>query len=273
MIVNNAFGNIYEINSAGTTLWTKSGANSSHAYRFTKCEVRGPIVSASSSESQVCPGDPVTLSSSAYSVTETSPTYSYTWSSGETTQNPVVNPSENTVYTVTITNTAIDCSATASVSINVYPEPAVPVVTQIGEELNSTAAVSYQWYLDGSEIAGATNQNYSPVEDGIYTVLTTDANGCTALSDDFSYIGSGISDDLNGELKAYPNPTTGMVYVEGTENLNDAKIMVFDLFGKQIMTENVAEYIDLSVFENGVYYLIIENKGERVLYQKVVLMK
>ncbi len=123
MLVNNSFGNIYEVSATGTQLWTKTGANSSHAYRFTKCQVRGPIATAGGTPASISAGDPVSLNSSAISVTETAPTYTYSWSSipsGFTSalQNPTVIPTEPTTYIVTITNTALGCSDTASVTIN-----------------------------------------------------------------------------------------------------------------------------------------------------------
>ncbi len=131
MLVNNAFGSIYEINSSGTVLWTKSAASSSHAYRFTKCFVRGPIVTASSSSATICEGDEVIISSTAVSVTETSPSYTYLWSSGQTTANITVNPTTVNTYTVTVTNPTIGCSETATVSITINSLPALPVISEI----------------------------------------------------------------------------------------------------------------------------------------------
>jgi hypothetical protein len=123
MLINNAFGAVYEINSAGTQLWTKASTSSSHAYRYTKCYVRAPIATATASATQVTSGTPVTLGASATSVTETSPTYTYTWSSPtgftSTDQNPSVSPTSNTTYTVIVTNSAIGCSDTATVTVTV----------------------------------------------------------------------------------------------------------------------------------------------------------
>jgi hypothetical protein len=157
MLVNNAFGSVYEVNAAGTQLWTKSNTQSSHCYRFSLCEVRGPIASASETPATVCAGSAINLSSSAASVTETSPTYSYAWTSSpagftSSVQNPTANPTTSTTYTVVITNTALGCSSSASVNVNVNPLPTVPVITQVSNSLNSTSANAYQWYLNAAII-------------------------------------------------------------------------------------------------------------------------
>ncbi|MBI5540414.1 MAG: aryl-sulfate sulfotransferase [Bacteroidia bacterium] len=271
MLVNNAFGNIYEVNSAGTTLWTKTAASSSHAYRYTKCYVRGPIVTASTSESSVCLGDSVTLNSNAVSVTEASPTYTYEWSSGETSQNPVVVPSANTVYTVTITNTAIGCSSTASVSVNVLSAPAIPVVTQNLNSLISTVANSYQWYQDGVLINGETNQSLDVLTDGQYQVEITDINGCTAISTPFSFIYSSINSNLSNEsLEVYPNPTSGLINFDGNNLFN---IIITNAFGTVVATSENINSFDLSNYSNGIYYLAITSKEGKVTNKKIILIK
>lgn len=122
-LVCNPGGSVYEVSPSGTTLQTISNAKSVHAYRYTMCYVRGPVASASASATQVASGTPVTLTGSATSITETSPTYTYSWTSNtgfsSTEQNPSVTPTANTTYTVVITNTAIGCSDTASVTVSV----------------------------------------------------------------------------------------------------------------------------------------------------------
>lgn len=149
MLVNNSFGNVYEVNAAGTQLWTKAGTNSTHAYRYTKCYIRGPIVTASASDYYISQGTPVNLNSSANSVTETSPTYTYSWEpstdlSDPNIADPTATPNATVTYTVTVTNTDIGCSSTASVTIevssglneitdnknvNIFPNPTSGIVT------------------------------------------------------------------------------------------------------------------------------------------------
>ncbi|NVO03869.1 MAG: aryl-sulfate sulfotransferase [Bacteroidetes bacterium] len=139
MLVNNSFGSVYEVNASGTQLWTKA-TNSSHAYRYTKCYVRGPQVTAGSSLTTVTAGTPITLSSNATSVTETSPSYTYSWSSipagfTSSSQNPTDAPTMTTTYLVTITDNTVGCSDTASVTVNVG--------VGINEEINSANLVLY----------------------------------------------------------------------------------------------------------------------------------
>ncbi len=157
MMVNNSFGNIYEINSSGTNLWTKNGAQSSHAYRYTKCYVRGPVASAGSSTTSLCQGEQLNLSASALSVTETNPTYSYAWSSenGFTSglQNPVLSPNQTDTYSVTITNTALGCSDTASVTV---------IVSACNSSENTNALLPGFYPNPATEKVFATPGNYQP---------------------------------------------------------------------------------------------------------------
>jgi hypothetical protein len=128
MLVANPNGSTYEVSPTGTTLQTITSASSKHSYRYSKCYVRGPVATATASVVTACVGDALTLNATALSVTETSPTYTYSWSSSpsgfsSTVQNPTITPSSagNSTYVVTITNTAIGCWDTASVHVTVSP--------------------------------------------------------------------------------------------------------------------------------------------------------
>lgn len=197
MLVNNPFGAVYEINSTGAQLWTKSATNSSHAYRYTKCYVRAPIATASASSTQVTSGTAVTLGSLATSVTETNPTYSYAWTStsGFTSaiQNPSVTPTTNTTYTVIITNTAIGCSDTATVTVNVNGSSTLAATTSANPsafcpgtlvQLNCTPSggttYNYQW---SSNPVGFTstiqNPTVTPTVNTSYIVTVTSGTNST----------------------------------------------------------------------------------------------
>lgn len=199
MLVNNPSGAVYEINSAGTQLWTKASTSTSHAYRFTKCFVRGPIATATASAAQVTSGTAVNLGASAVSVTETSPTYTYAWTSTagftSTTQNPTVNPTASATYSVVITNTAIGCSDTATVTVNVGTSTLVATATatpsavcpgtsvQLSCTPSGGTTYSYQW---ASTPAGFTstlqNPTVAPTASTTYTVTVTSGSNTATSS-------------------------------------------------------------------------------------------
>jgi large repetitive protein len=90
--------------------------------------------------------------------------------------------SESGNYSVTVTN-GDGCEATSPpLSITVF-QPIKPVITQTGTQLRSTAAQQYQWFVDDTLIAGATEREYIAQRSGTYIVKTTDSNGCVADSD------------------------------------------------------------------------------------------
>ncbi len=95
-------------------------------------------------------------------------------------------------YTVVITN-ALGCtitSATTTVVVNPLP---VATVTMVGPlafcadksvllKAYPGAGYTYQWKKAGVNIAGATLANYTATTSGVYTVLITNAQGCTITS-------------------------------------------------------------------------------------------
>lgn len=189
-------GYIFEVNAAGTTLWSKT-ATSPHAYRYSLCYVRGPVAASGISAVTACTGDQITLSSSATSVTETSPNYAYSWSSApagysSSSQNPVITAGAAGIYryTVTVTNTSIGCSDTASVLLTVnncsgqqeiltetqlpviYPNPTNGIISLGTENYNGAWNVKVT-DMTGRIIIDKNNVNtvdLSAFSDGIYFI-------------------------------------------------------------------------------------------------------
>lgn len=123
-----------------------------------------------------CAGGSVTLSAPAGFT-------SYLWSNGETTQNILVTASG--VFTVTVSD-LFGCSSLPSLpmTVNVNPYPATPVITAIGPTtfcsggsviLSATAGfASYLWSN------GETTQTITVTTSGVYTVVVSDAIGCSS---------------------------------------------------------------------------------------------
>jgi hypothetical protein len=119
---NNTF---YECSGLGTTYQTLA-VGSNHVDRLKKCEVIGPFSTASTSMATICANSQITLTSTASSPLQTSPTFTYAWTSDpagftSSSQNPTVTPSAAGNFTYTVTVTSNGCTSTSSVNVTVSP--------------------------------------------------------------------------------------------------------------------------------------------------------
>ncbi len=120
------------------------------------------------------------------------------------------NPIATTNYILTVTDAAGQIIRD-TVLITVNNSPAVPLITQNGNILTSSAAIGNQWYFNGSIITGATAQNYIYTMPGSYTVTVANLNGCSNTSAQIIAIRM-INTELPNGVKFYyqisPNPVT-----------------------------------------------------------------
>jgi hypothetical protein len=142
--------------------------------------------------------------------------------------------------------------------------PPQPSISLVGNNLTTAAATTYQWYLNGNLIVGATSQQYTPTQYGIYVVRTTDVNACVNV------YSAGYNHSLTSALKSnasasnalivYPNPSNGLFTLDVTGfSKDDFTISVYDVNGKLILTEKNAKTIDLTGLNNGIYTLNIKS--------------
>ncbi len=185
----------------------------------------------------ICQGTSITLGGSSTG----GMTYSWTPSStlsGATTSDPVATPSSTTNYVVT-QSAGGSCTDTDSVLVTVKIAPLIPVITISGSTLVcSIPGLTYQWFLDGIAITGATAQTYVPTANGVYTVEAFNSNGCstTSLNFNFSTLGMHhVSTSLNARIEAFPNPFSEQTsFVFSSRIGGPAQLELFDATGKSI---------------------------------------
>ncbi len=175
-----------------------------------------------------CAGDSVKLSAA-------SNVSSYHWSDGETTQTITVKTAGD--YSVTVTKASGNCSATSTTeTITVNALPATPTISQSGNVLTSSASSTYQWYFNGSMIAGATAQTYSATQNGNYQVEIGDVNTCTATSNTVAItltdIASFNEENLNTLVK--PNPFTNYFELDFYNEPENCSIELYNSLGTKI---------------------------------------
>jgi hypothetical protein len=155
--------------------------------------------------------------------------------------------------------------------------PAIPVITATWNKLTSSVATTYQWYLNGVLITGATNQNYTPTANGIYVVRITDANGCVfeySKGNNFTLAANAIIEkDLSSEIVIYPNPGIGNFNIKNNANLGTQyTVSVYDNYGHLLLNFSNTSKLDLSSLSNGNYILRISSINGTAT-KKVTLLK
>ena len=168
-------------------------------------------------------------------------------------------------------------AATATTTVTINARPATPTLTVqyngTTTTLTSSAATGNQFYLNNAAIAGATGQAYvvngTPAQLGSYTVLTTNANGCTSLSSAPLVVTSSLKPLAGTSLGVYPNPTPdGNFRVELTGNRAAAELTVFNTLGQAVFTTTVpasagttTQAVNLTQLTSGVYLLRVKTVG------------
>ncbi|MBA3899098.1 MAG: T9SS type A sorting domain-containing protein [Bacteroidetes bacterium] len=156
----------------------------------------------------------------------------------------------------------------------------LPVITLSNNVLSSSTATTYQWYLDGSIITGATAQKYSPLIKGSYTVIVTDANGCSATSDAFLFDDVSVASISNEkEMLVFPNPARDQVNITLKGWIVEAPVYITNIIGVTIKVIPPAAFnagptftFDTSDLNSGVYFINAKS-ADRLMVKKFVIQK
>jgi len=228
-----------------------------------------PVVTASGPLT-FCDGDSVTLTSSA--ATDNQWFETITLMPGDTNQSLVVKISG--VYSVMVSSLSGCTSSSLYDTVTVNPLPTKPPLQIIADSIYcSLSGFNLQWYLNGNIINGATGQFFDPVVSGTYTVIATDGNGCTNISDPLLFQGVGIDEQqLIGQLVISPNPSSGVFNIN-FEPLHpaDLQLNITDVTGRLVyekalyrVSGNYSMQLDLGFQQTGIYLLEITGNGESI---------
>lgn len=208
---------------------------------------------------------------------------SYIWHPGNTLSDstiasPTAAPMANTTYTVVGTS-SFGCINSDAVLISVFNNPSVPATTRGHDTLYCVpTATSYQWYRNGSAIAGAVNKYYVFTLNGSYYVEVFNAEGCSTASTLITIVDAGIAESNDKlVLEIYPNPTANSFILElNISRKNDVKINLTNVAGQLIYSGELNQFvgiykkqISLNEFAKGIYYLQIITNDE-VINKKII---
>ncbi|MBI1288676.1 MAG: HYR domain-containing protein [Flavobacteriales bacterium] len=228
-----------------------------------------PPTIVASGPTEFCFGESVSLS------VQPGPYNSYLWCSGSTTPSIVVTQTGDYCVTVLDANDCLDSSLVANpLHVEVWHPQPQPV--QQGDSLlvPNDPFASYQWFLNGAPIAGATNYIYVPASSGNYRVEVTDDNGCIATSYNLEFTFTGIMDlEAKYQVEVYPNPTLGEFVLQANfGGTMDVTITLSDVAGRDLLAPEFVSSVsslrrtfDIASMSGGVYYVkIVTDEGSVV---------
>lgn len=130
----------------------------------------------------------------------------------------------------------------------------------------------YDWFLNGNLMTGGflgAFEHYMINYDfpGVFTVQVTDLAGCTAISEPFAWMTTGITSANRGRWRLFPNPATGNVRILSAEPVE--RITLTDATGRMVADRRFAKSTDLFFprddLSPGLYHLLLRDAtGARI---------
>ena len=218
--------------------------------------------------------------------------YNFTWDFGDGTivanNNLVVSHTYlcNGIYDVTLLaeeiatgceiidtlykNNFIHCYGGTAYTHNATITQTGPIYNAIGDSVllscNTSSAFTYQWKRNGISIPGANDSLFYAKQSGNYTIMII-KDGCPVHSQgiDVYFNVVGLAEQPPNKLTLYPNPTTGILTIEGVEGI----VSVYDIYGRLVLTSNT-NTLDISNAATGIYFVRVLDEQGNVYSQKVV---
>ncbi|MDX2359474.1 MAG: T9SS type A sorting domain-containing protein [Crocinitomicaceae bacterium] len=170
------------------------------------------------------------------------------------------------VWTITATNE----SDTVDITVNTI-DIGISQIDDITLQATSVTA-NYQWVdcnNNFSALVGEINQNFSATQNGSYAVVLTES-GCSDTSACVSINNVGISEnDFGNKLIVYPNPTSGIVYIDLGSNYEAIEVKLINPLGQLLSTSSFVQTDHVEFEINsipGIYFIeIMASNGKKAI--------
>ena len=245
--------------SLGSGVYSLNLTDANNCERLFDIEVTEPLALSSSSQVQdvLCNGE--SDGSALISVSGGISPYAINWQGVDSTA-----LSAGT-YDVQISD-ANSCLSTLLVNVD-EPSAIVANFNVNSVPFSATASggtpnYSYDWLYFGNY--QSSGLNFTPTEDGEYTLVVTDANGCEKRVMK-EYTSVGISENTELEVLIYPNPAQDhfVITLEGTSTSEEFTYQLLDSRGRVLREENFKNTIVVKRdnLAAGIYIVLLSSES------------
>jgi hypothetical protein len=251
-----------------TTIYTVTGTTGGCSNTKTTQVTVNPSPTVNVNNASICSGQSATLTASGATT--------YSWNTGATSANIVVNPSVTTVYTVTGTTGGCSNTKTTQVTVNsanasISSSAGNTICTNQSYTLSAGGNITTYTWNTGANSSAITNSHSSS---GTYTfsVNGTAANGCTATATFTMNVSicsgfSNISNENEWAFSLYPNPFNQTLFIDG---LNEVKVYVYSSLGQLIhYEEGKSIAVNTKDWASGIYIVRLKS-GNHFEVRKVI---
>lgn len=167
-----------------------------------------------------------------------------------------------------VITSAMGCSTISNeIAVTVHPLPSAPTLSANGAPtafceggsvlLTSSSSTGNQWYRDGSLLTGETGQTYRANTIGKYTVITTNANGCSSM----------VSNDIQVTVNSLPQtpvvtPTTNTTFCAGSSVVLTSSSMTGNQWYKEGQPIQGATESSYTAITSGDYTVMVTNSND-----------
>ncbi|HEU4718477.1 MAG TPA: T9SS type A sorting domain-containing protein [Bacteroidia bacterium] len=197
--------------------------------------------------------------------------YYFDWSNNQTTED-IFNLSAGT-YSVTLTDGngcvysqafTVSQPANALIVNGVITDATSQSTNDGGVSLTVTGGTGPYTYLWSN---GATTQDISNVAPGVYSVIVTDANGCTSSGIFLVSVVSGVvNHSIDGGVKLYPNPANDNFTIDAGNSVID-RVEIYDMLGQVVFAnepKTPKTQISTDGLSQGSYFVQMYIGGQKV---------
>jgi hypothetical protein len=166
------------------------------------------------------------------------------------------------IYNVISTNNFFCTRESDTLEVKSDPGPS-PKITVEQSILCTGNFATYQWFVDSISVLRATTACYAAKQNGSYTVLVTNYNGCPAYSAPYQ-----MNDVGKEYVLVSPNPAVNEIHIN-TSLVVDVTLSTME--GKILLRQEKTKLVDISSLPNGPYMLrVFSQDGDMVRAERII---